>query len=173
MSGAETFDGRRRSGAAGAMAALRAAELGLSVIIEKAHNVAALATSGGGQVPNRQLAPNDDVAKNARMHAVAQWAHSARPAGCVFDNAPTMARFEVAHSPSWPPGRTTTRMHPARVDRSLICDTDGRQLGEHSLMREQYNRFKVLSRYSMDVMSSFISTRPRAGSPPLKMFFRY
>ena len=65
MSATETFDvvvvG---SGAAGAMAALRAADLGLSVIIvEKAHKYGGTSATSGGVlwVPNHQLTPNDDT----------------------------------------------------------------------------------------------------------------
>jgi 3-oxosteroid 1-dehydrogenase len=65
----------------------------------------------------------------------------------------------------------------ARADRSLICDTfDGRELGAHfPLMREQYNRFKVFGRYSMDVMEFFsLSTRAKGWVMTfIKMFFRY
>ncbi|MFP5304618.1 MAG: FAD-dependent oxidoreductase, partial [Gammaproteobacteria bacterium] len=64
MSAAETYDvvvvG---SGAAGAMAALRAAERGLSVlVVEKAHKFGGTSATSGGVlwVPNHQLAPSDD-----------------------------------------------------------------------------------------------------------------
>jgi 3-oxosteroid 1-dehydrogenase len=97
-----------------------------------------------------------------------------------LDQAPEMARFikslgiplNVAAWPDYYPLAPS-----ARVDRSLICDTfDGRELGEHfPLMREQYNRFKVLGRYSMDVMEFFsISTRAKGWMVTfLKMWFRY
>ena len=56
------------SGAAGAMAALRAAELGLSVIVlEKAHKYGGTSATSGGVmwIPNHQLAPNDDSREQA------------------------------------------------------------------------------------------------------------
>src|ERR1700741_4115444 len=69
MSKTETYDvivvG---SGAGGAMAALRAAELGLSVLIlEKAHKYGGTSATSGGVLwlPNHQLAPNDDSREEA------------------------------------------------------------------------------------------------------------
>ena len=69
MSGNETFDvvvvG---SGSAGAMAALRAAEHGLSVlIIEKAHKFGGTSATSGGVIwiPNHQLVPSDDSREKA------------------------------------------------------------------------------------------------------------
>lgn len=158
------------SGAAGAMAALRAAELGFSVlIVEKAHKFGGTSATSGGVVwiPNHQLTPNDDSREKAFEYLdnlIKEPVQRARLEAFV-DEGPKMARFlkdvGVDIMPSaWPdyfpsvPG--------ARSDRSLICSTfDGRELGDKfPLMREQYSRFKVLNRYSMDVMEFFaISTR--------------
>ena len=186
MSTTETFDvvvvG---SGAAGAMAALRAAELGLSVIIvEKAHKYGGTSATSGGVlwVPNHQLAPNDDSREKTLEYLNSLMGGSIQRdrLDAYLDNAPEMARFMkslgiplvVAAWPDYYPQAPS-----ARADRSLICDTfDGRELGEHfTLMREQYNRFKVLSRYSMDVMEFFsISTRSKGWVVTfLKMFYRY
>ena len=57
------------SGSAGAAAALRAAELGLSVlIIEKAHKFGGTSATSGGVlwVPNHQLTPSDDSREQSR-----------------------------------------------------------------------------------------------------------
>ena len=69
MSAAEVYDvvvvG---SGAAGAMAALRAAEHGLSVlIVEKAHKYGGTSATSGGVmwIPNHQLEPNYDSREQA------------------------------------------------------------------------------------------------------------
>ena len=178
MSTTETFDvvvvG---SGAAGAMAALRAAELGLSVIIvEKAHKYGGTSATSGGVlwVPNNQLTPNDDTRDKAveYLNSLISGPIQRDRLDAYLDNAPEMARFmkklgipvAVAAWPDYYPQAPS-----ARADRSLMCDTfDGRELGEHfTLMREQYNRFKVLSRYSMDVMEFFsISTRAKGWFAP-------
>ena len=65
----------------------------------------------------------------------------------------------------------------ARADRSIVCDTfDGRELGDKfTLMREQYTRFKLLNRYSMDLPEFFsISTRGKGWVMAfLKILWRY
>jgi 3-oxosteroid 1-dehydrogenase len=173
------------SGAAGAMAALRAADRGLSVLIlEKAHKFGGTSATSGGVlwVPNHQLAPNDDSREKTLtyLNSIMTGPVQRDRLDAYLDQAPEMARFikslgiplNVAAWPDYYPLAPS-----ARVDRSLICDTfDGRELGEHfPLMREQYNRFKVLGRYSMDVMEFFsISTRAKGWMVTfLKMWFRY
>ena len=171
MSEAETYDlivvG---SGSAGATAALRAAELGLSVlIVEKAHKYGGTSATSGGVlwVPNHQLVPSDDSREQTEEyinHLLRSEIQQDR-LDSYLDNAPKMAAFVKSTGvplmpAAWPdyfagaPG--------ARGDRSIICDTfDGRELGDHFLhMREQYSRFKVLNRYAMDVVEFFsVSTR--------------
>lgn len=173
MSGGETYDvvvvG---SGAAGAVTALRAAERGLSVIIiEKAHKYGGTSATSGGVlwVPDHQLSANDDSREKTLdyLNSIMSGPIQRDRLDAYLDNAPEMARFikslgiplGVAAWPDYYPQAPS-----ARADRSLICDTfDGRQLGEHfTLMREQYNRFKLFTRYSMDVMEFFsISTRAK------------
>lgn len=186
MSTSETYDviviG---SGAAGAMAALQAAECGLSVlIVEKAHKYGGTSATSGGVlwVPDHQLAPNDDSREKALQYldSIMPGPIQRERLDAYLDHAPEMVRFMkslgipvgVAAWPDYYPHAPA-----ARADRSLICDTfDGRELGEHfPLMREQYNRFKVFGRYSMDVMEFFsISTRAKGWIFTfLKMFFRY
>ena len=174
------------SGAAGAMAALRAAELGLSVlIVEKAHKYGGTSATSGGVlwVPDHKLNINDDSREKTL-----EYLDSIMPAPiqrdrlvAYLDHAPEMVRFMkslgipvgVAAWPDYYP-----HAPGARSDRSLICDTfDGRELGDEHfpLMREQYNRFKVFGRYSMDVMEFFsISTRAKGWVFTfIKMFLRY
>lgn len=174
------------SGAAGAMAALRARELGLSVlIVEKAHKYGGTSATSGGVlwVPDHQLAPNDDSRDRTMeyLNAVMSGPIQRDRLAAYLDAAPKMVRFmkalgipvNVAAWPDYYPHAPS-----ARSDRSLICDTfDGRELGDEyfPLMREQYNRFKVFGRYSMDVMEFFsISTRAKGWVLTfIRMFLRY
>ena len=171
MSSTDTFDvvvvG---SGAAGAMAALRSAEQGLSVlIIEKAHKFGGTSATSGGVIwiPNHQLVPNDDSREKAfeYLDDLIEGEVQRPRLEAYVDEGPKMVRFMkdvgIDIMPSqWPDYYTSKK--GARADRSLICSTfDGRELGDwFPLMREQYSRFKVLGRYSMDVMEFFaMSTR--------------
>jgi 3-oxosteroid 1-dehydrogenase len=186
MSNPETYDvvvvG---SGAAGAMAALRAADRGLSVlIVEKTHKFGGTSATSGGVlwVPNHQLVANDDSREKTMeyLNSVITGPIQRDRLEAYLDNAPEMARFMkslgipvvVAAWPDYYP-----HAPQARTDRSLIVDTfDGRELGPYfTLMREQYNRFKVFGRYSMDVMEFFLlSTRSKGWVKAfIKMFFRY
>lgn len=186
MSGTETYDvivvG---SGAAGAMAALRAADLGLSVlIVEKAHKYGGTSATSGGVawLPNHQLVPSDDSRESVMEyidHLIRSDIQRDRLDKYV-DTAPEMAHYLVNMGvplmPSaWPDYFADAPS--ARADRSVICDTcDGRELGDNFLtMREQYNRFKVLGRYAMDVTEFFsLSTRaPGWIQTFLKMAWRY
>ena len=186
MSDTETYDvivvG---SGAAGATAALRAADLGLSVlIIEKAHKYGGTSATSGGVMwlPNHQLTPSDDSREKVMEyinHLLRSEVQQDRLDAFV-DTAPELAHYlKDAGIPVmasvWPDYFAGS---PAsRADRSVIVDTfDGRELGDHFLhMREQYNRFKVFGRYAMDVAEFFsLSTRaPGWVKTFLKMFWRY
>jgi 3-oxosteroid 1-dehydrogenase len=153
------------SGAAGAMAALRARELGLSVlIIEKAHKYGGTSAASGGVlwIPNHGLAQNGDSREQALQylnHLVSGNIQRDRLAAFV-DQGPEMVRFMQSQgiavmAATWPDYFPDTP--GARADRSIICPTfDGRELGEHfTLMREQYTRFKLLNRYAMDLAEFF------------------
>lgn len=173
------------SGAAGATAALRAAEQGLSVlIVEKAHKYGGTSATSGGVlwVPNHQLTPSDDSREQALeyLDSVIDVPIQRDRLEAYVDQAPEMIRFltSLGMKPvpaSWPdyyvdqPG--------ARADRSLIFDTfDGRELGDQfTLMREQYTRFKLLNRYAMDLGEFFaISTRGKGWVRAfLKILWRY
>ena len=186
MSASETFDvvvvG---SGAAGAVAALRAAERGLSVlVVEKAHKFGGTSATSGGVlwVPDNKLGPSDDNREKTLSYlgSVMTGPVQRDRLDAYLDHAPAMARFirdlgiplGVAAWPDYYQGAPD-----ARADRSLIVDTfDGPQLGRFfPLMREQYNRFKVFGRYSMDVMEFFsLSTRAKGWVMTfIKMFWRY
>lgn len=186
MSGTETYDvvvvG---SGAAGAMAALRASELGLSVlVVEKAHKFGGTSATSGGVlwVPNNQFAPGDDSREKTLeyLDAVMTGPVQRDRLDAYLSAAPEMAQFVRSLGiplgvAAWPD--YYQQAPSARADRSLICDTfDGRELDERfPLMREQYNRFKLFGRYSMDVMQFFsISTRSKGWMVTfLKMLWRY
>lgn len=173
------------SGSAGAMAALRAADVGLSVLmIEKAHKYGGTSATSGGVMwlPNHQLAPSDDSREQVMEylnHLIRSEVQRDRLDAFV-DTAPEMAAYlkavGVPLMPSvWPD--YFAGAPAARADRSVIVDTfDGRGLGDHFLhMREQYNRFKVFGRYAMDVVEFFsLSTRaPGWIKTFLKMAWRY
>jgi 3-oxosteroid 1-dehydrogenase len=187
-SAAETFDvvvvG---SGAAGAMAALRAAEQGLSVlIVEKAHKFGGTSATSGGVmwVPNHGL----DGEKGDTRAAALEYLDSVIPGPvnrerleAYVDEAPRMVQFLTGTgvqviAAAWPdyfpdkPG--------ARADRSVICPTfDGRKLGDarYPLMREQYNRFKLFGRYAMDLVETFALMMQQKGwrLTVAKMISRY
>ncbi|RJF91241.1 FAD-dependent oxidoreductase [Sphingomonas cavernae] len=155
------------SGAAGAAAALRAAELGLSVlIVEKAHKFGGTSATSGGVmwIPNHGLDGDRGDSREAALEyleSVIQSPVNVERLRAYVDNAPEMLRFlkktgVPVMAAAWPdyfpekPG--------ARSDRSVIAPTfDGRELGDgcYPLMREQYNRFKLFHRYAMDLTETF------------------
>ena len=160
------------SGAAGAMAALRAAELGLRpLIIEKAHKFGGTSAASGGVlwIPNHGLEENGDSREQALqyLHTLVRGPIQRDRLEAFVDQGPQMVRFMrslgiAVMQAQWPDYFPDTP--GARADRSIICPTfDGRELGEHfTLMREQYTRFKLLNRYSMDLAEFFaLSARAR------------
>ena len=173
------------SGAAGAMTALRAQELGLSVlIVEKAHKYGGTSATSGGVmwVPNHQLEPNDDSREQALeyLDALIKVPVQRDRLETYIDQAPEMIRFlESLGVPLIPSAWTDyfPNLPGARADRSIVCDTfDGRELGGmFTLMREQYTRFKLLNRYAMDLPEFFaISTRGAGWIKAfLKILWRY
>ncbi|MEE2732035.1 MAG: FAD-dependent oxidoreductase [Pseudomonadota bacterium] len=187
MSAIETYDvivvG---SGAAGAVAALRAVELGLSVlIVEKAHKYGGTSATSGGVmwIPNNQLTPNDDSKDKTftYLNSLLRSEVQQDRLEAYVDQAPKMARFLTSVGiplvqAAWPDYFQT--VPEARADRSVLCDTfDGRLLDDRHFvgMREQYNRFKIFRRYAMDIAEFFaISTRaPGWIKVFLKMLWRY
>jgi 3-oxosteroid 1-dehydrogenase len=153
------------SGSAGAMAALRSKELGLSVlIVEKAHKYGGTSATSGGVmwVPNHGLTDNGDSREESLkyLNSLVKGPIQRDRLEAFVDEAPKMVRFLTSlgisiFAATWPdyypdvPG--------ARSDRSLVCPLfDGTQLGsQFTLMREQYTRFKLLNRYAMDLPEFF------------------
>ncbi len=155
------------SGAAGAMAALRSAELGLkALIIEKAHKFGGTSATSGGVmwIPGHGMDANaDDTKEQALTYLKNTIKVDVQPErlNAYLDNAPAMLAFlkktgVPVFGAAWPdyfpdaPG--------ARADRSVIVPTfDGRELGDdrYHLMRDQYNRFKLFGRYAMDLTETF------------------
>lgn len=187
MSAIETYDvvvvG---SGAAGAVAALRAVELGLSVlIVEKAHKYGGTSATSGGVmwIPNNQLTPNDDSREKTFTYidGLLRGDVQRDRLEAYVDQSPEMAKFLTSVGvplvqAAWPDYFQTAP--EARADRSVLCDTfDGRLLDDKHFvgMREQYNRFKIFKRYAMDIAEFFaISTRaPGWIKVFLKMLWRY
>ncbi len=188
MNNNETFDvvvvG---SGAAGAMTALRSAEHGLKVlIIEKAHKFGGTSATSGGVlwIPNHQLDGDKGDSRAQVMEYLASITSgplNQERIDAYVDQAPEMVRYlkksgVQVMAAAWPdyfpdkPG--------ARADRSVIVPTfDGRQLGDkrYPLMREQYNRFKLFGRYSMDLVETFSLMMQQKGwrMTVAKMITRY
>lgn len=155
------------SGSAGAMAALRAADQGLKVlIVEKTHKFGGTSATSGGVlwIPNHQL----DGDKGDSREATFEYLDSliGKPVNrkrleAFVDEAPKMIHYlkgtgvqvTAAMWPDYFPDKPG-----ARSDRSVIVPTfDGRELGDdrYHLMREQYNRFKLFGRYAMDLTETF------------------
>lgn len=155
------------SGAAGAMAALRAADAGLSVLVtEKERKFGGTSAVSGGVlwVPNHKLnGAQEDSREDALAYLDANITVPVDRARleAYVDEAPRMLAFMTGTGVPvaagvWPdyfpdaPG--------ARSDRSLTVPTfDGRKLGDtrYPLMREQYNRFKLFGKYAMDLTETF------------------
>jgi 3-oxosteroid 1-dehydrogenase len=155
------------SGAAGAMAALRSADLGMKVlIVEKAQKFGGTSAVSGGVMwlPNHRL--NGDSGDTREQALAYLDSIITKPIDRVrletfVDTAPAMLHYLKGTgveliAAAWPdyeplkPG--------ARSDRSVIAPIfDGRELGDHrfDLMREQFNRFKLFGRYSLDLSEMF------------------
>jgi len=155
------------SGAAGAMAALRSAELGMKVlIVEKAHKFGGTSATSGGVmwIPNHQLEGDKGDSRESALEyldATIGVPVNRERLEAYVDQAPKMVEFLTGtgvqvFAAAWPdyfPDRAG-----ARSDRSVIVPTfDGRELGDnrYALMREQYNRFKLFGRYAMDLTETF------------------
>lgn len=157
------------SGSAGMTAALRAAEQGLKVlIVEKAHKIGGTSATSGGVtwVPNHGLDTDDSREQSIEyINAVANGPVRADRIDAFLEAGPQMISFlkEMGMEPvvmPWPdyfpdaPG--------ARADRSIVFPMyDGRRLGDlFPLVREQFTRFKLMNRYTLDFMeANTISTR--------------
>lgn len=173
------------SGAAGAVAALRAAHLGLStVIVEKTHKYGGTSATSGGViwVPNHGLSHNEDSREQALayINSLIKGEVQRDRVEAYVDQSPEMIKFLVSAGVElmpvpWPDYYPTAP--GARNDRSIVALTfDGRELGDKfTLMREQYTRFKLLNRYAMDLPEFFsISSRGKGWVTAfLKILWRY
>ncbi|MDB5726034.1 MAG: 3-oxosteroid 1-dehydrogenase [Novosphingobium sp.] len=155
------------SGAAGAMAALRARDNGMSaLIVEKAHKFGGTSATSGGVmwIPNHKLNSADDDSREEALtylDATCRGVEQRDRLEAFVDEAPKMLHYLAStgvkvQAGIWPdyfPDRPG-----ARSDRSIVCPTfDGLELGDDRfvLMREQYNRFKLFGKYSMDLAETF------------------
>ncbi|MEY2927008.1 MAG: hypothetical protein RL367_1485 [Pseudomonadota bacterium] len=155
------------SGAAGAMAALRSADLGLNaIIIEKAHKFGGTSATSGGVmwIPGHGM---DGNAEDTKEQALSYLKDTIKVdvqrdrLEAFLDSAPEMLNFlkktgVPVFAAAWPDYFPDAK--GARADRSVIVPTfDGRELGDdrYSLMREQYNRFKLFNLYAMDLVETF------------------
>lgn len=147
------------SGAAGAMAALRAADAGLSVIvIEKAHKYGGTAATSGGVmwVPGHGLEKSDDTREEVLQYLsrIITVPIQHKRLESFLDAAPKMISYLKESGIKLMPGAGFDyfpTITGSRSDRSVVCSPfDGRELKDHFFeLREQYTRFKLLNRYSM------------------------
>ena len=153
------------SGSAGMMAALRASELGLSVLVlEKAHKYGGTSATSGGVlwIPYHRLDGNTDSREQALQYIESVMSGATRRdrIEAFVDTGAEMLAYmkSTGMQPmamQWPdyfpeaPG--------SRADRSVVFPMfDGLSLGkDFTLMREQFTRFKLLNRYSMDFTEAF------------------
>lgn len=172
------------SGSAGMTAAVRAAQQGLKVlVVEKAHRIGGTSATSGGVtwIPNHGLG-SDDSREQALTYvrAVADGPIREDRVDAFLEQGPRMLAFlkEMGLHPMvmpWPdyfpdaPG--------ARADRSVVFPKyDGRRLTHlFPLVREQFTRFKLMNRYTLDFMeANTISTRsPGWVKEVIKVISRY
>jgi 3-oxosteroid 1-dehydrogenase len=173
------------SGGAGMLAALRAADLGLSVVVvEKSHRYGGTtATSGGALwIPNHGLGGHLDSDERAAAYlaAVAQGADAQRLRAYI-ENGPRLVSFlsgagvrfhAIADLPDYfssAPGAVAGRaLFPEEID--------GGSLGlDYFTMREPACAFTLLNRYSLNLAESFaLAARPPGWQwVAAKMFLRY
>jgi 3-oxosteroid 1-dehydrogenase len=155
------------SGAAGAMTALRLADKGLtSIIIEKAQKFGGTSAVSGGVMwlPNHRL--DGDAGDSRELSLEYLDAIITKPVNrerleTYVDTAGEMAHYLKGTGvelivAAWPDYEA---LKPgARTDRAVIAPIfDGRELGDdrYPLMREQFNRFKLFGRYSLDLSEMF------------------
>ena len=159
------------SGGAGMMAALRASHFGLKVlVIEKTSKYGGTSATSGGVIwiPNNGLGGGDSREETLRyIDAVSTGPIRQDRVEACIDGGPEMLGFlkdlgidfnVIPWSDYFP------EVSGARMDRSIIFPKyDGTRLGKHFLeMREQFTRFKLFNRYTMDFAEAFtISARSR------------
>jgi 3-oxosteroid 1-dehydrogenase len=157
------------SGSAGMMAAVRAKTLGLNVlVIEKAHKIGGTSATSGGViwVPNHGLSTDDNPEQAmSYIKSVANGPVREDRIDAFLETGPSMIAFlkEIGMSPTVMPWPDYFPEAPgARADRSIVFPKyDGRRLGTlFPLIREQFTRFKLMNRYTLDfIEANTISTR--------------
>lgn len=157
------------SGAAAMTAAMRAKDRGLSVLmLEKARKFGGTSATSGGVVwiPQHGLAEGDDRAQIRQyLQAVMEGPVRAERLEAFLDHGAKTVNYLRSSGVNLqviPWHDYFSEAPGARADRSLICPIyDGGVLGDDMhLMREQFTRFKLLNRYTMDFTEAFgISSR--------------
>jgi 3-oxosteroid 1-dehydrogenase len=152
------------SGSAGMSAAVRAKDLGLSVLVlEKAHKFGGTSATSGGVlwIPNHGLGTGDSREETLRyLDGVISGPVRRDRLEAFVDEGPRMVNYlkSIGLDLQVMPWSDYFAERPgARADRSLVCPIyDGRELG-HALhvMREQFSRFKLFNRYTMDFGEAF------------------
>ncbi len=153
------------SGAAGMTAALRAADLGLRVlIVEKAHKYGGTSATSGGVawIANHGLGGTTDTREESLTYldAVIQGPINRTRLEAYVDTGREMLQFLVRLGINfipmpWPD--YFAELPGSRADRSLVMPMwDGRRLGDKfPLVREQFPRFKLFNRYAMNLEETF------------------
>ncbi|MCW1384896.1 FAD-dependent oxidoreductase [Novosphingobium sp. KCTC 2891] len=159
------------SGSAALTAALRACDHGLDVlIVEKTHKIGGTSATSGGVtwIPNHGLGTSDSRQQALDyIYSVANGPIRKDRVEAFVDEGPRMVAYlkSIGIEPvvmPWPD--YFSEMPAARADRSIVFPKyDGRRLGAYfPLVREQFTRFKLMNRYSMDFAeANTISTRSK------------
>lgn len=148
------------SGATGMVTAMRAHDLGLSVLVlEKTHKFGGTSATSGGVIwaPLHKLGGFDDTREQslAYIDAVSEGPVRRDRQEAYVDTVALMVEYLVKSGVALQP-----RLWPdyfqkapgARMDRCLVHPkVDGYRLGDRfHLLREQFTRFKLFNRYAMD-----------------------
>lgn len=153
------------SGAAGMVAALRARDLGLEVlVVEKAHKYGGTSATSGGVawIPNHGLAGSTDTREEALTYldGVIKQPVNRRKLEAFVDTGADLLRYMGGLgidfiSMPWPD--YFAELPGSRTDRSLVLPMwDGRKLKDKfPLVREQFPRFKLFNRYAMNLEETF------------------
>lgn len=174
------------SGAGGLLAALRAADNGLSaVVVEKTRFYGGTTATSGGAiwVPCHGLDGHEDSREMALAylrHTTACLAHEERIAA-YLDRAPEMVAYlneagivceKMAGYPDY-----YTEAPGACAGRALVPrEIDGKELGDdYEQMRSPFNAFMLLDRYSLDLEQAFMlsSRLPGWRRTAASIFLRY
>lgn len=152
------------SGSAGMAAAVRASDLKLRVLVlEKAHKFGGTSATSGGVlwIPNHGLGTADSREESLRYLDAALNGPVRRDRLEAFvDEGPKMVAYLRSIGVDlqvMPWSDYFPELPGARADRSLVCPLyDGRKLGDEVyVMREQFLRFKLFNRYTMDFGEAF------------------